>query len=1007
MLENTPFQQFVAPRIAKTIDRLKSSVWTYDDRLLAVSQTVSGPNYVDVASASRLRYRPVRRFPYTWGRMFDQCWWQLKLPAAKTRAQRYLSWDDQAEATVYVDGEPVGGIDPGHAHFPVPKGAGRLLIESTCCRTGVWVAENPTWMSIDGSVFRGAKLATRNDDAFHAYHDLKVLFDTLMLMHRPDYPANNKPANPGGYRPPFDWADPIFRQIMQRLNEAADVYDKHGAAALRKSLSKVYDSLHTDKRSHTVILTGHAHIDLVWLWPERVGEFKAVHSLSNAHALLERYPEVTFGYSQPASYRAVEQLSPGLHRRVTRAIRGRRWEATGALEVESDTQMPCGEALIRSFELGQRGFAQLNGKKNAASRVVWLPDSFGYSGNLPQLMAGFGVPYFFTTKLHWGSATKFPYSSFRWQGHDGSEVVAHIIRDHYNQTAEPEQLKKITAELPQSAVHDQTLIPTGYGDGGGGPNEDMAERARRIGRLGMLGEVAGVPDAKWGRIDEFFDRLNENREALPAWRGEMYLQYHRGVQTTHGDLKAAYRAAERALQVWEAVRCATGKGPIDERAWQRVVFAQFHDYLPGSSIWEVCRDAVKELTMLAKDVQKRASDELTTAKGSPCVFNPLPQEAYHADAKRVYKVPPLSGVEKAQLEPVEASAPKLTATGMSNERVKATFDRLGRVRSLTCDGIKLDLNGPGAQLWTFPDHPAMYDAWDIDRPTLSNGDPVRTTPKRHTENEGSLNAAVCYTRKVGRSSTITTRYRLDPVRPVMHIEFDIDWQEPQVLLKLAFPTGYKGKQARFGSAFNSALRDQLPGPLHTDAAFEAPASRWAAVSDDTEREGLMMIAEAKYGFGVHDGLMHISLLRSAKITEPVVGPPRRGGAVPEYSDLGRHRIRLAVGRFSADAPMPDQPAALADSLYTTPMTYTGKPVTAGLQELQAGNGLVPAWAKPLKDKRWVLRLHETLGRRGTCTLNASARASQTLDLRDQQIEVLKQARLEYKPYQLLSVGMQK
>lgn len=1007
MLESTPFQQFTAPRIAKSLDRLKASIWTHQDKALEVSQSAPGPDYVTPQQALKLKYRPVKKLPHTWGRMFDQCWWKATIPRASKKETRYLLWNDQAEATVYADGEPIGGIDPGHIYFPLPEGARQLLIESTCCRTGVWVPENPTWMSTDGSVFRGASLAVRDDDAFHAYYDLEVLFETVLLLHRPDYPSDNTPGDPGGYRPPFDRADPMFRSVMQQLNAAIDEYDNHGPAALRKSLARIYKSLHTDNRSHTAIITGHAHIDLVWLWPERVGEFKAVHSLSNAHALLNRYKEVTFGYSQPASYQAVERLSPGLHKRITRSIRTRRWEATGALQVESDTQMPCGEALIRSFELGQREFARLNGnKKDGASRVVWLPDTFGYSGNLPQIMAGFGVPYFFTTKLHWGSATKFPYSSFRWQGHDGSEIVAHIIRDHYNQRATPSQLKKIAGELPQTAIHGETLVPTGYGDGGGGPSDEMAERVRRVSRLGILGEAAGVPDARWGRIDEFFDRLDEKRDMLPAWRGEMYLQYHRGVQTTHGDLKSAYRAAERALQTWEAVRCATGRGPIDESAWQRVVFAQFHDYLPGSSIWEVCRDAVRELTQLAQDAHQQAEQELSTRSGKKCVFNPLPQTNYWVKGKQAYVLPPLTGMEEAELQPVSSSIPTITAHKLQNDRLAVTFDKSGCVKSMVCDGVELDLAGSGAQLWTFPDHPAVYDAWDIDRPTLSNGNPVRSQAKRHTEKEGTLQAAVCFTRKAGKASTVVTRYRIDPVRPVLLIEFEIDWQDPQVLLKLAFPTRYKGRQARFGSAFNSTLRDQLPGPIQNDAVFEAPGSRWVTVSDDTEKEGMMMVTEAKYGFGVHDGLLHVSLLRSAKITELVTGPPRRGREeVPEFSDIGRHRIRLAVGRFSTDAPMVEQPAALADSLYTQPVRYTGKPVSAGLRNADTHSGLVPNWAKPLTGKCWVLRMHETLGRRGTCTLDTSAKQLSRMDLRDETNGRVVGGKLEYRPYQLLSIGM--
>src|SRR5690606_2051404 len=249
---------------------------------------------------------------------------------------------------------------------------------------------------------------------------------------------------------------------------------------------------------------------------------------------------------------AVQRRSPALMERVARRIKGGTWEATGAMYVESDTQLPAGEALVRAVDLGQQGFRDLTGED---SKVLWLPDVFGYSAAIPQILAGFGVPYFCTTKLHWSGATRFPHSGFRWRGHDGSEVVGFIAWEHYNLSASPRELDWAAQNQRQAAVCDETLLPVGYGDGGGGVSEGMCERARR------MADIALLPRTKWGRIDGFFDRLATVKEQLPAWRGEMYLEFHRGVQTTHSNLKQAYRAAERGLQVQEAVNCAVGQGP--------------------------------------------------------------------------------------------------------------------------------------------------------------------------------------------------------------------------------------------------------------------------------------------------------------------------------------------------------------------------------------------------------------------------------------------------------------
>ncbi|MEI9999992.1 MAG: hypothetical protein WDO13_12960 [Verrucomicrobiota bacterium] len=205
------------------------------------------------------------------------------------------------------------------------------------------------------------------------------------------------------------------------------------------------------------MLTGHAHIDLVWLWPEKTGEYKARHTFATMSRLIDHYPEFVFGYSQTASYDAVKRSAPKLADQVKKRIAAGRWDPVGALEVESDTLMACGEALARSFRLGQEGFRRLQGRP---SRVLWIPDVFGYCGSLPQIMRQSGVDYFFTTKLTWSNINRFPYSSFRWVGIDGSEVVVHVTQENgYNQAVTAQELRTGAKAYRQSDVHDEFLAP--------------------------------------------------------------------------------------------------------------------------------------------------------------------------------------------------------------------------------------------------------------------------------------------------------------------------------------------------------------------------------------------------------------------------------------------------------------------------------------------------------------------------------------------------------------------
>ncbi|MEM7809554.1 MAG: glycoside hydrolase family 38 C-terminal domain-containing protein, partial [Planctomycetota bacterium] len=903
-------------------------------------------------------------------------WWRIELPTLEGR--HYLRWDDEGEATLYRrhgDGwTPHHGIDPGHLEVPLPEGETTLLIESICCRTGVWVAGGKQGLSPEGSLFRGASVLRRNDDAWHAWHDLDILLGLCDLLYRQALPrpysagagndigqSSGELFNSGGYRTPVEAAPPILRQILRKLTSAADAYDRSGAAAFREKTSAILADLPAEPQAINATLTGHAHIDLAWLWPERVGDFKAVHSFATAEHLMGEYPELHFGYSQPASYEAVERRAPELIDRVKARIGEGNWEATGAMYVESDTQLPCGEALVRAIALGQAGFESLSGD---ASRVLWLPDVFGYSACLPQLLSGFDVPYFFTTKMHWSGGTRFPHSAFEWQSYDGSSVLGFIAWEHYNLSALPSQLDWAAMNQRQSDVFPDTLACTGYGDGGGGVTATMCERTRRMNNLATL------PKSQWGRIDGFFDRMALVRDELPTWQGEMYLEYHRGVQTTHVELKQAYRAAERGLQLHEAARCIVGDGPMDDADWKRVCFAQFHDILPGSSIQEVYGETNPELQSIA-DRQTQAAIERLGGEGDS-VFNPLPCERAVVLDGKPRLVPPLCVAKLDSLEALPAEPVRAEGTTLDNGRVRVTFDDAGGVSSMSVDGHAVVLAGSAGRLFALPDAPANYDAWDIDRHTLSAGELVDTPVELHVEGDDGRRT-VRVSRSVGQKSRVELSFSLSVDSPVLEIESDIDWQDEQTLLKMVWPTEYRVADVLYGAPYGSTSRSQTGNTIADDAAFEVPASRWAAIGDTQGGDGLMLVTEASYGMGARDGLLHVSLVRSAMITRADEDVQLRDfdaygqDGHQAFSDIGRHRVRLAVGRFDPASERHEQPAQLADLLFTPVLRTNGTPANAGLLGIDGVPSVTAAWAKPEPDG-WTLRLHETLGRRGTLTL---------------------------------------
>jgi len=997
-----PFLQLTLPRAQTSLKRIKNQIWKEESSLqLSFSAGSGKPTSYD--EASKQSYKSVS-LPFQWGKMFEQSWFKLELPTISVKKPLYLHWQEEGESTLHLKGLPYYGFDVAHKYAPLPAGEKQTVyMESMCLQSGMWHPD-AHGLSKSGSEISVVALFSRNDLAWEVYHDLLVLFDLALEEGKGANGGQSPSTNGSGYRKPIDVVPVLYRRLLRILDDSVNALDQDGLTGMKKILKAGYDSLEGQHEHITCVLTGHAHIDLVWLWPERNAEYKAVHTFSSMNRMMDRYPEFIFGYSQPASYDSVQRNSPRLMKEVKKRISEGQWEAVGATEVESDTLMACGEALARSFIYGQRGYEKLQGKP---SEVLWIPDVFGYCGSLPQIMKQTGVEFFFTTKLTWCNINNFPHSSFIWRGIDGSEVVVHVTQgEGYNQEVLPGQLRNGAQAYRQADVHDEFLAPTGYGDGGGGVTEEMCERARRVTSL------SGLPETRWGRIDKFFKKLNEKRAKLPLWQGELYLEYHRGVLTSHGDLKDAFRKSERAMQTWEAARVVLGKGEVDEQVWKRVVFAQFHDYIPGSSIWEVYEEGIPELRAIAKDALASAINELSNGT-SPALFNPLPQPLRVSLPRGKGKalLPPLSGFPISDLSPIPPIAgAKASARSLSNDAVSVRFDSKGRVTKLILSGHEVPVKSRLNELMVYPDIPHQFEAWDIDRQTLSLGKIENSTAEVTVDKN-----AVSFTRSLAENSSVTIRYELDATLPVVHISYDIDWQEENVLLKAMFGTDYAGTHVRYAAPFGSVLRSQIPGRARDEAMFESAASRWVVLSDDGSSAGMALMTEAKYGFSCRDGALGLSLLRSPKVTGEDLDHQRlfteelrSGGERIACSDQGKHHIRIALSLSDVNQARELQPSALAESLFTPALSYMGGATSSGFLGLEGETTLQSVWAKPAKDGMgWILRLNETMGQRGRVKilLEDGFVATPTDLLEADGGKAVK--KIVFKPYELLSLRIQK
>jgi len=1013
-----PLPQLIPQRLGNLLKRIDPLLWS-SSQPLAVRGGPINDEPVPLAEGMRQRLAKVQPGDFFGPSKGDwkQRWFRIDLPAASAaeRGHRHLFFECQGEGTAYLDGQPWAGFDPAHRSQLAPDRACTLWVDLGTYQTGIWLPGLDR-LGVHGLRFDGCRLAVRDQQAWDAYWDVDAFVQAVNLLLKKEGLKGSGTAV--GFMPPPLTCSPLARQLLRALDEAIDTFDASGddLAVLRRALAAVARRFPAEYWQPLASLCGHAHLDLVWLWPEREAERKGVHTFATQLRLMERYPEFIFVQSQPALYRAIQRRAPGIYRQIQARIKERRWEAMGGFETEPDTLLPAGEALARALVHGQDKLAELNG---APSRLCWIPDVFGYANCLPQILRLGGVDRFYTTKMTWSAVTRFPYNSFVWRGADGSEVLAYLCSTGFNGNVELENMDDAVRGHRQADVHTELLLPTGYGDGGGGTTEAQLERARRFRNL------ATAPRTRWSRAGDAFDRLEAVRDRLPVYQGELYLEYHRGTYTTQSEFKRLYRAAERALQEHEAVRVVRGGKPIAAQSWQRVAFAQFHDAIPGSSIGLVYEQMNPELDAIASEHRVAATAELTGKADGHLVFNPLPvprsvvvelpaarswrdadgaalpvQSVGEGRRKRSLVAVDLPALGSRRLLPGNVAAVvegmHATPRRLDNGRVAADFDAAGRLVRLSVDGAPLALSGP-ARFVLYHDRPANFDAWDIDHYVLKGGVAVAEPLELTVVESGPVRAVLRGSAAIGAASRMTVDWILEAGSRFLKVEAAVDWREDHQLLKFHVPTAYRGRCARFGAPFGSIERPQLPGIQSDEAMWEVPGSRWAAVSDD-DGGGLALCSEAKYGFSCRDGDLGLSLLRSPKDPD-------------ERADRGSHRLRFAVGahRDTSDASGLAT-AAATDELYAAPVVAAGGRALVAPFTLDHLGSLVPVWALPSPGGGFVLRLHEVAGARGSALIDLAAtpKSVRLVDFLERPLGTPRRRsprryEIAYTPYQVVSV----
>jgi len=1013
--------------------RLPVAAWRFHNGPLPT--TAAAPGYDDAAW-------PELRVGERWGGSMQRAWFRRRVRVPEEWAGKpvclllslhfYLPGVVEdglgtTEALVYVDGAPVQAVDRHHREVLL-TGQARGGEEYSIA-VQAFAGMNPGLRT-----FGLADLAVINREAEGLYFDAKTALDSAQLL---------------------DEKSLAHSTVLNALNEALLMVEAHQpwGAEWQASLPRAREHLRAqlaafdDGRQPTVLSVGHAHIDVAWLWPLHVTREKAARTFATALRLMEQYPGYHFLQSQPQLYQYVKEDQPALYERIKARVREGRWEATGGMWLEADTNVPSGESLVRQFLFGKRFFRREFGVDND---LLWLPDVFGYTAALPGIMAGCGIRYFMTTKISWNEINRFPYDTFHWQGIDGTRILTHFATGStgdrgwfytYNADTDPRFMVGSWAQYAQKGLNDEILLSYGHGDGGGGPTKEMLETAAR------LQDFPGIPHCVLGTAEGFFQRLAAREVEWPHWVGELYLEFHRGTYTTQARNKRNNRKSELLYHEaeWLAAMANWLGAPYPReqlnQGWEMILLNQFHDILPGSSIGLVYEDCARDyarIRELGEGVRSRALQTLAMSANVPgrgvLVYNPTswarddvavlepgeqgplqavdaagnrrPLQAlrngrYLLDARAV----PAYGYAVYTLEPApepaKASTLAVSEQALENRFFRVQLNERGEIASLYDKerGREVLPAGVVANEWqAFDDRPrTTMDAWDINTDYEEKRYPLTKPATVCVIEQGPLRAGVEVRRPLLNSALVQRIYIYEAV-PRIDFQTEIEWQEKHVLLKVAFPVDVHAEQATYEIQFGNLQRPTHRNTSWDAARFEVPAHKWADLSEGDY--GVSLLNDCKYGYDAQDNTLRLTVLRSPASPDP-------------HADEGHHELTYALYPHGGDwrHGTVQQAYALNLPLGTTMVEPHGGmlPPRWSLVTCSADHVVIETVKVAEDAEELILRLYECYNQRGRVTLHFGlpVKGVYACNLIEDGAEPLpldgNQVTLDIKPYQVRAI----
>ncbi len=932
----------------------------------------------------------------SWGKAWDSAWFHLtgQVPQSWCGNKVVAQLDFSGEGLVYNGkGEMLQGITDGSVFDKefsrdvvrlIDKCKGNesidLWVETAANGLfGVFTEQDPAkdspnrYGSFDARV-NSIRLCTFDEELWHFWLDIKILHGLIKTL-----PAKTvRRAR-------------IIRCVSDTIDEYADNRENLHASQLflNQELKKTASA-----SDLSVTAVGHAHIDTAWLWPVKETIRKCARTFSSQIDLIEKYPDYIFGASQPQHYAFVKEHYPALYEKIKTAVKAGRWEVQGGMWVEADCNLISGESMIRQILHGKNFFKD---EFKIDVKNLWLPDVFGYSAALPQILKKSGIDYFLTQKMSWNQFNEMPHHSFMWQGLDGSEVLTHFPpENNYNSQLGTDYLVPAQEHFKEKEFLDEFISLFGVGDGGGGPKEENIELGLRMKSL------ESAPRVSFGTAEGFFERLNKHKDKLPRWVGELYLELHRGTLTSQAKVKKANRRLEHELKTIEWLYSCL---PLDDypreqldSIWKKVLLNQFHDIIPGSSITEVYRvthdeheSALSECNALIdkfalnffdsdedsltvanilhypyKGAVELPSDwsryRVTDAEGNDCTIQ---NEACKAIA--LVEIPPYSMIVLKRAEKTDEKGASDCGLILENDLIRYEFNGNGQlIRALDKEFGKeiLEPEKNGNVLTLYDDHPNNWDAWDIDFYYENCAIESFEANNFSSIADGKVRKGLKFTGKIGKSE-ISQSVFLESTSKRLGFYTKVDWREKHRMLRVAFPVAVRAEQASYDIQYGYVRRNTHRNTSWDMAQFEVAGHKYADLSDNDY--GVALLNDCKYGYKINNNTIDLNLLRSPNYPDP-------------DADMGEHEFTYCLYPHAGDLIRSDV-IAEASILNQPPLVFNNCKIemTRFPWRLE-GNGLSLEVVKAAeKEECLIIRIIETLGKHSKGTLYIDDKDLQVLE----------------------------